>query len=379
MQREADATGSAYTDMINNIDGALRSYALTHGQFPAPADPKVDFTSLNNTVTGNAGKPSAAAQSMTCPSTIDNIVCVASNGGYVEIGALPYQILGIPMEKALDHYGHKYTYAVSREQLNTNGLADGGYIKIVNQYGTVYTGSPAPAYPDHGASYVIISHGPDGLGAYNADGTGGPSTCPAATSIQNQNCNNDGTFLKLAIPPAPGGTLDNTYNLNKASASLYFDDSILYNTTAATNLWTQKTMGGVVATLMTNGQGKGNVLIGTARSGTTPAAGIEVGSGGNAFAPKVETARVCDTQNAVSSSRCMTVSSIVNTSDSSLKCGHYAMTRIKTPTSNAYGAQSAPDKDCDTSPTITSSSVLPTACPNGATGYNADGTLQCAP
>lgn len=87
--------------------------------------------------------------------------------------------------------------------------------------------------PGTNASYIVISHGPDGRGAYPANATALPSnklcntsatansspppctSSASTTCIDIENCNNDGVFF------------DTTYNDGSIAAS-YFDDYVVW-------------------------------------------------------------------------------------------------------------------------------------------------------
>jgi len=387
MARMTDPSVDTYDFLKNNVVPGLKSYALTNKAFPAPADPKVDFTSTDPMVTKNAGAPdTAGALGMACPgTTAGGLVCVLSLGKPVIIGTLPFQALGLPLEKGLDRYGHKYTYAVSRDHIDpSSGLAMsiGGWINIRNSSSTTpYVGNDS-VNEQNNATFVVISHGEDGVGAYNQNGT--RNACSASLPLEKINCDDDGAFLKLTEPynTASASAAAETYNLNKLVTNSYFDDSIVYDVTPGTTQWTQRAQGATVASFLARDSvGAGRAAIGPQKNGWQAA--LEVGNttngGGNALAASVATPRICDTQSSPGSSSCITTASVIDPTNTSMKCGHYALSKV---VKSGSGVTSAGSASCDLSPVVpvTSTTLANTIvfpCTKGAKSYNADGSITC--
>lgn len=75
--------------------------------------------------------------------------------------------------------------------------------------------------PGAGTAYTVVSHGPDGRGAFAANGSAIPASKPcSATAIDGENCNNDAIFF------------DTAYN-DGSQDTLYFDDYIVYGSNDA--------------------------------------------------------------------------------------------------------------------------------------------------
>lgn len=144
---------------------ALMQFFDLNNRFPCPADPTL-------------GPSDKKYGEEVCSGASDPIV-----------GGLPFKQLKLPIETTLDGYGNKITYAVSRNVTNPATFSAGGTIKLVD---TLDDGTPQP--PTTGNIFVLISHGPDGLGAYTAEGNLVADCTTAPPSNQTENCDGDDTF-----------------------------------------------------------------------------------------------------------------------------------------------------------------------------------------
>lgn len=115
---------------------ALNRYHRQEGYLPCPSKPIVD----------------------------DGFALEKCQGGYQQIGILPYKTLGIPANIARDGHGHYFTYAVSEFATCTRGDKDisvtENTIHVLDAFGRRY-GSL-----NHEIAYVVISHGLKGGGAF---------------------------------------------------------------------------------------------------------------------------------------------------------------------------------------------------------------------
>jgi hypothetical protein len=163
------------------------------------------------------------------------------------VGVVPYVALGISSKDATDGWGRKFTYVVSeyltdKTKYNTNigvislkklsgGALSQDQLKVywdaakTNPFdhdcnaGTAAVSMPRStngAYP-----FMLVSHGPDGKGAYTSLGNvaracdltmAGPDF---ANGRDNENCNKDATFI--SADPSTG-------IFNTAAGLAYFDD-----------------------------------------------------------------------------------------------------------------------------------------------------------
>jgi type II secretory pathway pseudopilin PulG len=111
------------------------------------------------------------------------------------MGTVPVRTLNLPDDYMLDQYANRLTYVVSAtNSLDTvlNVLGSLGGIEVLNEMGDVLVAN---------GNYVIFSHGPDGKGAFTADGNMVPDSCwqitPRKDVPDTYNCSifGEGTFV----------------------------------------------------------------------------------------------------------------------------------------------------------------------------------------
>ena len=156
-------------NQLDEIKIALTAYAAQNsGAYPCPASftdttnsstfgSQVNYTAncLSASVTSCAATPgsnilSPSTPKFFCPTT--NTTTPTFNQTW--IGALPVRDLGLPDSYELDGWGNRFTYVVNN---NTNGF----FIRKPDNT------------PIAGVHFHVLSHGPDGVGAYTKSGTRG--------------------------------------------------------------------------------------------------------------------------------------------------------------------------------------------------------------
>lgn len=161
------------------INDALLGFAMTNGRLPCPANPGI-------ATANGAGDEDIPAAYTACNR---------------EFGVLPWRTLGI---KETDSWNHRFTYFVGHEFADpltsaeiTNGLrtrftlSTTGRANIFDSLGqTIASNIPA----------VVISHGNQGAGAYQSDGT----QLPGAVGDEAENADADLTF----VTHTPTGNFD---------------------------------------------------------------------------------------------------------------------------------------------------------------------------
>lgn len=142
------------TDPDPAIDNSVADLDI---HYPCPADPSLD--------PGDAGFGVEARDGATnlCNGAV---LQVETNGAgeNVYVGTVPFATLQIGGQYSTDPYGHKLTYAVSESTSVTNAFAGGanpaGSITV-----TVVGGDDVDDAP-----FALVSHGPDGSGAFGENG-----------------------------------------------------------------------------------------------------------------------------------------------------------------------------------------------------------------
>ena len=206
------------TSHLAKIGNALEQFASASERLPCPANRALD--------TGDA-EPNAA--SAACTYSI----------GTVAIGTVPWRTLGLRREDAFDAWGWKISYRVYQ---GATGLTQAGGASMVhcdtveptpagtspaglcllthdtteaqflNGKGLSVSDFGAPLITD--AAYVLISHGPSGLGAYTTSGT---QKTPLPSSADETANLGTGTFVAKAAV--------NTVSPEDAT---HFDDVLAY-------------------------------------------------------------------------------------------------------------------------------------------------------
>jgi prepilin-type N-terminal cleavage/methylation domain-containing protein len=169
-------------ERLQTIETALAAFVNYQGYIPCPANGlALEYDSTQ----GVFGYPSASA--------VYNSTTHVCSGGSVTnyTGMVPTREIGLPDETAYDGWGRKFTYRIGTGLGNATDFAQETYagdISITDIYGIEKTDINKPSPYNFGAAYVIISHGPNGLGAWRRNNTTAP-TLPATTSIEYANTN----------------------------------------------------------------------------------------------------------------------------------------------------------------------------------------------
>ncbi|QQG35514.1 MAG: type II secretion system protein [Micavibrio aeruginosavorus] len=231
----------------NVIESALAKYLTRYGRYPAPADPSIAI--------GDAG----SGQEVVTPivlacSALVTSACVTNSGSIdtsadgdvvaddVYIGDIPYAALGIPYQATIDGYGYKMKYAVSAYLTNTATYGNSwGAIEVLNDQRKI---APPPATPSiypigaPKAHYVVVSHGQDGRGAFNTNGTRTVPCGTAASGLDFENCDNDAVFRNNIYQYDPGtATPTNAPQMNFVTGSNYFHDFIGETNKVSGDIW----------------------------------------------------------------------------------------------------------------------------------------------
>ncbi len=122
---------------------------------------------------------------------------VFTNGAVrLRTGAVPTRSINLPDEYALDAWGNKFRYTVTRD-IASPGLYDndGGRIAVRDSANLPTVNPPDTAH------YVVVSHGENGLGAFAESGAavGGGCGATAAGGLERQNCNNNRRYVSTLL------------------------------------------------------------------------------------------------------------------------------------------------------------------------------------
>lgn len=246
-------------------ESAMKEWLDLKKTYPCPADPELPETHPNY------GREN-------CSSTAIRVAGRDADGDgtpdSILVGAIPFRTLldpngdgntddglrDIPLTAAtsLDGWGNKLTYAVTENLTKLSTYRqNGGAIQIVDEFNLSIIDPPGSMH------VILISHGPNGRGAYTTSGnltdtcgssvpTVPPPGPPVVTALtERENCNGDGIFIQA---------------LKSLRDESYFDDIVKYFAMREGRLWVDYGAGRAANT------NAGNVGVGT----STPQAKLDV-------------------------------------------------------------------------------------------------------
>ncbi|MBS0236534.1 MAG: prepilin-type N-terminal cleavage/methylation domain-containing protein [Proteobacteria bacterium] len=236
---------------FNRIRDSMIGFIASNGRLPCPAGPTAARTSSAFGKKQEITSPSP----ITCDTSTGILSTDVSGGGGGDVlyyGAVPVRDLGLADSDAFDGFGKRIGYVVQKASVNsnaTNGMCRPGfkamdinnnvrYICYAGQAsGSVDSATPDitiwPAYPhtktsSQDAVYVLISHGPNGYGAFydnaGASGAATRNSFPPSTLYSAEMDN-------LDCDPATGSCGTSTamdIHFVSKSRNKYFDDLVMF-------------------------------------------------------------------------------------------------------------------------------------------------------
>jgi prepilin-type N-terminal cleavage/methylation domain-containing protein len=218
-------------ERLSTIQKAIEVYAKTNGFLPCPADRAL--------TPGNANYGKELRDNTThvdCVPAGGMVRAPSSGSPFVYIGAVPVRNLGLPDVYAGDAWSNKFLYAVSAPHVGdmSSYITTDGVIVVQtgDRTGTHYPittvrNNAAAGYndtPGAAATYVVLSHGPDGKGSYPVNGTAVGTACGSSNNNDVENCD-DGNVTFY----------DSPYN-DGIQESTFFDDYIVWGTNALSRM-----------------------------------------------------------------------------------------------------------------------------------------------
>ncbi len=165
-------------ERLEIIQNAINVYVFINKRLPCPASSTLITTDVNYGVeSGVAG---------TCSGTTSS----DATANDIRYGAVPVKTLGLNYEFAGDGFGNKFSYIVSKELTQAFvagsilGL-EGRDISVIDNITVKETVSNSNITTI--AAYVILSHGANGYGAYNING----STHVTGSGVNDEDDNED--------------------------------------------------------------------------------------------------------------------------------------------------------------------------------------------
>lgn len=182
----------ATNQKITAIDQALLAFRNANDRIPCPSD--LSVTSGVNY--GKEGTCTLTAGVFTVNNALGTAVAAAEGG-------VPSTTLGLPSDFMYDGWGNRIRYAVDT-LMTQNGAFTGTQIAELCGAITIKTGStatyPATITKSTGAIYAIISHGPNGHGAYTRNGVVYNSGSTNSDELTNCHCTSNAVATAYTAP-----------------------------------------------------------------------------------------------------------------------------------------------------------------------------------
>lgn len=204
---DAEATWRARLaskDRMEQLSQVLVRYQREHHRLPCPASfstPQQD--PLYGVETYGCSEGNAHT---------GTVRVVTASGIAIRIGSVPVRSLGLSAHAASDEWNHRLRYAVVEAATDPFRFSDhAGAMTVRDGSGVVRTAL---------ASYVLVSHGADGVGAFAALQGIGVAACAGASGGDVENCDDDGEFTAADIGATHNGAYDDAvvYGLADAQA-----------------------------------------------------------------------------------------------------------------------------------------------------------------
>lgn len=211
---------------------AINDYIVLHGRYPRPAS----LIAVQGDATFGAEGPTAPPLCNDPAWRTTTGMCL-SPGGTVLVGTIPFAILGINPDTAIDFWHSRIVYAVTLSQTDTVTYAPTGAgaitVQALNQTvtpATVDTIADAVTMVPIGHDMILLSHGREGRGAYTRDGVLA-AACDAAL-MEGINCDYTETFLLDSHP-----TIPQSGSRSYMAGPSYYDDFTLVQRAVSGDNW----------------------------------------------------------------------------------------------------------------------------------------------
>lgn len=209
---------------IEKIDEAIQLFLDLNGMLPCVADPQaaIDTAPFADDITMDAIGPDGDCDTEPVVGGVTRVASVRP-GINILIGSVPTRSLNLPDDYGVDAWGNRFTYAVT-EDLATQGTydEDGGGITVLDTNDNpLIPALPNPPGPNS-AQYIIVSHGPDGAGAFSGSGAAPAVACAGGATEDGENCNGDSTFR-------------NSVFTSNAVGGAFFDDMVRFRANSVVN------------------------------------------------------------------------------------------------------------------------------------------------
>jgi prepilin-type N-terminal cleavage/methylation domain-containing protein len=194
---------------MDTIEQALFAYAKRNDKLNLPC-PAIQGYVASNTAFGMADTTASCGGL-----TLKNTTAVA--------GDVPVRSLGLADEFAFDPWGNRFVYAVDYTATTTTALSS-NLITATSLIGDIAISDTSGNTITSTALAVLLSHGPDGFGAYTNNGTVKSGYSTDASQMVNCHCASDGSTPSMTHAFRMGTTNTSDYT----NADKGFDDTVRF-------------------------------------------------------------------------------------------------------------------------------------------------------
>ncbi len=194
-------------DKLKQIKEAINIYVYINKKLPCPASMhNITTDSQYASMAGSDGDCTAAGVINSSDTSADTLI----------YGALPAKTLSLSSDLAQDDFDNKFSYIVvqdlTSQYLDSNNLGFEGTDDADMDLIIIKEGVSGSNITEK-AAYIVISHGPNGLGAYNINSGSTQNAITAITSDEEDNIYKS--------------NFDNIFITNSSNGD--FDDIFIYN------------------------------------------------------------------------------------------------------------------------------------------------------
>jgi prepilin-type N-terminal cleavage/methylation domain-containing protein len=166
---------------LTNAKIAIATFKEKTGRLPCPADPTLASTHANY------GFEVAGCDLAACPA---GVICPDA----VQVrGVIPFKTINLSESAAYDSWNNKLSYIVDKDLTTIATANNDGRIPVFDANGNEITASTVIGK----ATYILLSHGSDGKGAYKKNGTLRAACAGSESDVEN--CDGDAMIISRQI------------------------------------------------------------------------------------------------------------------------------------------------------------------------------------
>ncbi|MDD3021325.1 MAG: type II secretion system protein [Alphaproteobacteria bacterium] len=215
----------------------IQTFRQTYGHYPCPAPSDASRTDADY------GRSTDCLDTSLAIGSCANGICIGATNRLIDddgdpvtpdvatdirvrVGTVPFRELQMDEKETFDSFDSRLTYAITERMGNSSTFKETqGGINIQDELGQDLVEPPGSA------AFIVLSHGPNRIGAYDAL-SGNQHAC-AGAGLDVQNC------IDTAAPPTAAAFVNTLYSDGTPASG--FDDTVQYFATASNPLWRRVT------------------------------------------------------------------------------------------------------------------------------------------